>query len=476
MDTLGLLSDQLTPTPPPCGPAVAGKQLVSLILWRHPAAKRITHLPHPTEGLHIMTSHLLGLKAEQFKRLELVELDFTGQTGTYAVMGANEAGKSSLLDALESVLAGRKATKFEQPIHDDGDEARIVATFDDIIVTRTFKKGKPPTITVTGTDGRRFANTEEIMKALYAHVALDPLAFSRLKDDEQVATLLPLIGYDPKKDDDATFTARFNRTAVGRDRDAAKARRDGITLPKLSEPLPAVLVSVAALSDELAVALGKNNEREGWVRTAEQRAREVAEGHQRVQALEIELEEEVAAVLAHINAHERAVEILATRAIVDVEPIRAAILTAETTNNNISQRDEYARLDVAYNSEMAEYAALTQTIEKIAARKKKALSEAKMPVPKLTIDPESNLLMFAGTPFSQASTGVMIRTGVAIAMALNPNLRLIIIRDASLLDAGNRKVIDDIAKANDFLVLMELADENAPVGVVIEQGTVREVR
>ena len=70
----------------------------------------------------------------------------------------------------------------------------------------------------------------------------------------------------------------------------------------------------------------------------------------------------------------------------------------------------------------------------------------------------------------------MIRTGVAIAMALNPNLRLIIIRDASLLDAGNRKVIDDIAKANDFLVLMELADENAPVGVVIEQGTVREVR
>ena len=423
-----------------------------------------------------MTSHLLGLKAEQFKRLELVELDFTGQTGTYAVMGANEAGKSSLLDALESVLAGRKATKFEQPIHDDGAEARIVATFDDIIVTRTFKKDKPPTITVTGTDGRRFANTEEIIKALYAHVALDPLAFSRLKDDEQVATLLPLIGYDPAKDDTAAFTARAERTAVGRDRDAAKARRDGITLPKLTEPLPAALVSVAALSDELAVALGKNNEHEHTRAAIDRQDDIVASYDQQIEALVLELANTRTAWGTAMDERKRMQRLASLSELVDVEPIRAAILNAETTNNNITQRDEHARLDKDYQQLVREYVVFTAAIDKIAERKKKALAEAKMPVLKLTIDPESNLLMLAGTPFSQSSTGVKIRIGVAIAMALNPDLRLIIIRDASLLDAGNRKIIDDIAKANKFLVLMELADENAPVGVVIEQGTVREVR
>ena len=78
--------------------------------------------------------------------------------------------------------------------------------------------------------------------------------------------------------------------------------------------------------------------------------------------------------------------------------------------------------------------------------------------------------------FSQASTGAQIRTGTAIAMALNPDLRVIVIRDASLLDAGNRETIDALAKANDFLVLMEIADTAGPVGIVIEDGAVAEVR
>lgn len=421
-----------------------------------------------------MTSQLLGLRAEQFKRLQLVELDFNGATGTYAVMGANEAGKSSLLDALESVLAGRKATKFEQPIHDDGEEARIVATFDDIIVTRTFKKGKPPTITVTGTDGRRFANTEEIIKSLYAHVALDPLAFSRLKDDEQVATLLPLIGYDPKGDDAAAAAARAERTIVGRDRDAAKARRDGF--PALPLDLPDKPVSIVHLSDALKEAMTKNNEADNLIIALQRQTEDVRAWNSSVFDLTKELNNarnmfnEQAAKLKQMEALSK----LST--VVETEPIRTAILNAETVNSNIVQREERYRLDGIFQMEVNAYVGLTQKIDEIAERKKTALAAAKMPVPNLTIDPETNLLLLAGSPFSQASTGVKIRTGVAIAMALNPDLRLIIIRDASLLDAGNRQVIDELAKANEFLVLMELADENAPVGVVIEQGNVREVR
>lgn len=423
-----------------------------------------------------MTSQLLGLRAEQFKRLQLVELDFNGATGTYAVMGANEAGKSSLLDALESVLAGRKATKFEQPIHDDGEEARIVATFDDIIVTRTFKKGKPPTITVTGTDGRRFANTEEIIKSLYAHVALDPLAFSRLKDDEQVATLLPLIGYDPAKDDAASATARADRTIVGRDRDAAKARRDGIVLPLLAEGLPDKPVSIADLSDALAQAIEKNNETDRLQVAVQRQTSDAQACQEQVESLALELKNARAFAAEQSDKLARLSNLYASSESVDVEPIRTAILNAETTNSNIGLRNQRRLFDIAYEEQVATFAEYTSKIDEIAERKKTALAAAKMPVPKLTIDPETNLLLLAGSPFSQASTGVKIRTGVAIAMALNPDLRLIIIRDASLLDAGNRQVIDELAKANEFLVLMELADENAPVGVVIEQGNVREVR
>jgi hypothetical protein len=423
-----------------------------------------------------MTSQLLGLRAEQFKRLELVEVDFDGITGTYAVMGANEAGKSSMLDALESVLAGRKATKFKQPIRNDGEEARIVATFDDIVVIRTFKKDKPPTITVTGRDGRRFANTEEIIKSLYAHVALDPLAFSRLDDKEQVTELLGLIGYDPTKDDADDFAARAERTAIGRDRDAAKARRDAIPESRLVDALPADPVSIAGLSRALAEAVARN----GSNGILKARAAAVVESAARLRSRVEQLRAELETAEELLEVEQRSVAEGTARVAglvdVDIEPIQTAILSAETTNSNIAQRDERARLNKAYNAEVAGYEGKTKEIEAIAERKKKVLAETTMPVPNLSIDPDTNLLFLGGVPFSQASTGVKIRTGVSIAMALNPDLHLIIIRDASLLDAGNRKVINDLAKEHEFLVLMELADENAPVGVVITDGTVSEVR
>lgn len=97
-----------------------------------------------------------------------------------------------------------------------------------------------------------------------------------------------------------------------------------------------------------------------------------------------------------------------------------------------------------------------------------------MPVPGLTID--EGEVYLEGTPFSQTSPGGMLRTGTAIAMALNPDLRAIIIRDGSLLDADNRAVIDELAKANDFHVLMEVVDENAPVGVVFEDGAIADTK
>ena len=69
---------------------------------------------------------LIGLQASNFKRLRAVDITFPTSGGALAVMGSNEAGKSSLLDALEVAIAGRKAPKMEQPIHAGADEARVI--------------------------------------------------------------------------------------------------------------------------------------------------------------------------------------------------------------------------------------------------------------------------------------------------------------------------------------------------------------
>ena len=65
-----------------------------------------------------------------------------------------------------------------------------------------------------------------------------------------------------------------------------------------------------------------------------------------------------------------------------------------------------------------------------------------------------------------------LRTSTAIAMAKNPKVRVILIRDGSLLDSDNMAVITDLANAHDFQVWIERVDESGEVGVVIEDGQV----
>ena len=64
---------------------------------------------------------------------------------------------------------------------------------------------------------------------------------------------------------------------------------------------------------------------------------------------------------------------------------------------------------------------------------------------------------------------------MAVAMAINPDLRVVIIRDGSLLDTKHMAVIEQMAKDKDFQVWMEIVDESGEVGVYIEDGQVSKV-
>lgn len=430
------------------------------------------------------TNHLLGLRIENYKPLELVAIEFPPGGGAFAIMGANEAGKTSTLDALETIIAGKKgaALKIAEPIRKGADSSRIVATFEDVIVTRVFKANGSTAITVTARDGSRITNADDVKAALYSHVALDPLAFSRQSEADQVATLLPLIGYDPAADAAAEAKERDARTIVGREVDRLKGVLSGYGDPV--HGLPAEEVTVADLSAKLEAAIQQNAEREradvaqtsavteinratDAVALAEQTLANAQRALDDAKARLAETNEKAAATVAAYNA---------LPAAIDTAPLREAIAGAESTNRAI--RNNTARMVVAAGLVEAErtYQAHTDEIKAITSRKASALAAAALPVPGMAIDPDAWILTLDGIPFSQASTARRAITGAAIAMALNPDLRLIVIRDASLLDAANREVIDELAKANGYLVLLEIADLNSPVGVVIGDGHVTEVR
>ena len=135
---------------------------------------------------------------------------------------------------------------------------------------------------------------------------------------------------------------------------------------------------------------------------------------------------------------------------------------------NNAARERQARKDKL----RAEYQSLTDGIEKLDKTKAEALAAASFPVAGLGFDDMG--VTYQGVPFSQASSAEQIRVSVAMAMAMNPKLRVLRIKDGSLLDAETLEALRAQVEENDFQLWLERvgnADEGA---VIIDDGQVQE--
>src|SRR5690606_15287184 len=101
-------------------------------------------------------------------------------------------------------------------------------------------------------------------------------------------------------------------------------------------------------------------------------------------------------------------------------------------------------------------------------QKAKAIAAANLPVPGLSFDADAVTLN--GVPFDQGSDAEQLRASVAIAAALNPKLRVIRIRDGSLLDEDGLQLVAELAEQQDMQVWIERVDASGKVGFVIDDG------
>ena len=77
-----------------------------------------------------------------------------------------------------------------------------------------------------------------------------------------------------------------------------------------------------------------------------------------------------------------------------------------------------------------------------------------------------------GLPFEQASGAVKIKTSVALGIKMNPELKVLIIRDGSLLDANSMKTIETMADENDAQIWIERVGDKDKNAILIVDGEV----
>lgn len=500
---------------------------------------------------------VLGCVVENFKRIELVELAPDGRT--VVVGGNNNQGKSSLLDAIETVLrTPKRGEKIEIPLRKGARRGRVRLDLGELIAEMAVT-AKGLELSVEQPPGVPVKKPRTVLDALGIDLSFDPLAFSRASDAEQGETLRRLSGCDTRPIDARRADLYARRTVVNADHRRAELRCDEVKVPP-APPAPAARESVAALLAERERIVAANaygaRARAEHERLAEDHGLAVAEVEEvtrlqsahgaevggakyslaaavrvgeiyreivvvvrppvvdrllaaaemaadqaraGIEAWLVEADEKTLALdEMHAEQEQKRAELhvaftasaaLAEKIPLDesTQPVDERLRTIEQHNAAVDAAqklvDEHARLVVEQRKLAAEASRLaseskdlTDQIDQCDEEKAALLAAAKFPIAGLGFD--GDLVLFDGLPFRQSSQSGKVRVGCAIAAALNPRLKIVLVRDGALLDDDSLRELIATLAALDVQPWIEVVGERdgiagGGINVVLEDGRVK---
>lgn len=427
---------------------------------------------------------IVKLEMENVKRVRAVEIT---PTGSMVVLGGDNAqGKSSILDGIMVAIGGNKY-KDVKMVRDGKKKGFIDLDFGDMQIRRTFTESGGGTLVVTGKDGEKMTSPQSVLSGLIGAVSFDPLSFADAGEKEQGNIIKDLSGLDLSDMDSRRAEAYDERTMVNRETKRYQAELNSLEFNedvKYETPLSAIKV-LAEIDANEKVRADYSREyeySETLVAKIDENTASIATNTNMIADLEKEIEalkKQTGDLHIAYDANKRMLEESNVKQgkllekMADPQSLKDKLATIEDHNKINASNNTYKDQEVKILNSVKLSEEYTAKIAAIDAEREALIQSVKMPIAGLSFNSDG-LLLYQGIPFSQASSAEKIRVSVAIGIAMNPDLKVLLIRNGSLLDDKNLKMISKMAELKDAQLWVETVGKKDNCSIIMEDGFSRD--
>lgn len=416
--------------------------------------------------------------------MRLVAVEISPQGNAILITGKNAAGKSSVLDAIMAVFCGKKYQP-AKPIREGEDHAEIVVETENYIIKRTFTAKGGGTVTVSNAEGMKASSPQGLLDKLVGEIAFEPMAFFKdsrdvKKQRQQRDMLMKLVGLDFADINAEIAGVKTERSAVKTSKETYDFEAGQI--PERDE-VPTELFSMSELTEKLTIATKHNKDQTEIIKQIEVAEVDTTSTKEKLEAnkaaigtlkKQLAFAEQQKAnnedLLGKFQAErERLVSTL--EPVIDVVAINEEIKDADTINDKIRQRKQRTELLKKSAAKSKAFAEFGKKMKALEVKKAERLAAVKMPIEKLSVDEET--ILYDNIPLAQVNDSMQLRIAVAISMALNPKLRVILMKGNDL-DSASLEAVCKLAEEKDYQVWIEKVsdDKKNKTGFIIEDGSI----
>jgi DNA repair ATPase RecN len=411
---------------------------------------------------------LIKFETQNFKNITAAEVNLQGKS--LVVTGGNAQGKTSLIDAIEFAIVGKKRGS-DLPVKLGEKKAHTLLETDELIINRTITATGNHVLKVESKDGAEYKKPQAFLDQFYHTIGLTPAKFLELSSEERFEAIMQAIG---KYEEYSKLRSEFD--------DLYKKRRDSKRARGAIDISDVVRVDEKKMKD-LQSELNDIENYEKLRKSQEKYDKRIDERRQAIKKMQDEikeLERENEVDVNHATALDEQIHKLNVPMADEIEEhkeeskehlksleIRKAVFERE--QEKVIKAEKLDDLIAKYEK------AIADNRERVAQICEEEVREQYPEIKGIKL--EEGEIYLNGIPMSSMSTSESLKLAAIIMSKNTEKNDILIIKDGNDFDDEALKGLIEYAEENDKQIIIEritAPEEIGDLAIEIKEGKVKE--